>query len=443
MSKPQLSLSRSPALDVPLRFFLSAPLFGLAAAVLLITQGELAFSYRWSPQTLALTHLIVLGYISMSMQGALLQIASVLFAKQPPFVRNLSRASHLLLSVGTVLLVAGLLRSQAALMLGAAATLGLAFALLIGALVVHLGERRSHSDSSIGVGLALFALGVTVVLGIGLALSYTEGGTGLPRHYTDLHLSWGLLGWVFILVATLAYVVVPMFQLTANYPRWLSSALGLLTLLGLMLLSARVLPAGASFALGGAAIIACAALAFALGTLWLQWRRKKKAADITVWYWQLAMFTLLGAIGVWLAGQLWPSWAQNPGYPLLLGTLFSVGFAMSVINGMFYKIVPFLIWLHLSARVTELKLSRRLTPNIKHMLDQHRANLQLALHLLSVLLAAVAFAGMPRLLLPAAYLFAASNALLFFNLAALLRIHTIHMRAIREALQNDQASAQD
>ena len=37
-------------------------------------------------------------------------------------------------------------------------------------------------------------------------------------------------------------------------------------------------------------------------------------------------------------------------YGMLLGVLMIVGFAMSVINGMLYKIVPFLVWFHLQSR---------------------------------------------------------------------------------------------
>ncbi|NOR73087.1 MAG: hypothetical protein GQ467_04370, partial [Mariprofundaceae bacterium] len=53
-----LSLDQAPPLSVPLRFFLTAPLFGIAAALRMLTGGPVIFASRWSPSMFALTHLI-------------------------------------------------------------------------------------------------------------------------------------------------------------------------------------------------------------------------------------------------------------------------------------------------------------------------------------------------------------------------------------------------
>lgn len=44
--------------------------------------------HRWSPATLALTHLITLGYLAMIMLGALLQILPVVLGVPVPQVRR-------------------------------------------------------------------------------------------------------------------------------------------------------------------------------------------------------------------------------------------------------------------------------------------------------------------------------------------------------------------
>jgi hypothetical protein len=52
------------------------------------------------------------------------------------------------------------------------------------------------------------------------------------------------------------------------------------------------------------------------------------------------------------ADRRWvPTWAQAPQVDLLLGILLIFGFAVAVINGMLYKIVPFLAWFHLQAQL--------------------------------------------------------------------------------------------
>ena len=77
-------------------------------------------------------------------------------------------------------------------------------------------------------------------------------------------------------------------------------------------------------------------------------RRRRGLADAAVWYWQLGMVCLAVAVVLWTAGRVWAPLATDPRYPVLLGALMIPGFALAVINGMLYKIVPFLVWLHLA-----------------------------------------------------------------------------------------------
>ena len=85
--------------------------------------------------------------------------------------------------------------------------------------------------------LAALMLAATVLLGLALLSNHAFGWWLQAREtLADLHLTWGLLGWVGILVVGVAYQVVPMFQLTPAYParltRWLAPLLfGLLLVL--------------------------------------------------------------------------------------------------------------------------------------------------------------------------------------------------------------------
>ena len=70
MSMTSLSLEQAPPISVPFRFFLSAPLFLLLAALALLAAGPDALGSRWMPALLGITHLITLGFMSMVMSGA-------------------------------------------------------------------------------------------------------------------------------------------------------------------------------------------------------------------------------------------------------------------------------------------------------------------------------------------------------------------------------------
>lgn len=423
MSKPKLILSQTPSLKVPLRFFFTAPLFGIAAAIVMFWQGAPLFTDRWSSAMLAASHLLVLGYVGMVMQGALLQVVSVLLGERSPCVDRFSILMHVFLTAGTLLLAGGFLSGSPNAMRFAIILLSLSFLLFFGSIASVLVGGRSRWDVRIGIGLSLVSLAVTLILGIWLAMGYGWKEIALARQLTDIHLAWGILGWVGLLVVTVAYEVVPMFQVTPAYPKPLIRWLSVVVIVGLIAWSGWIDSALFSFSGLGGLLLAIGFSLFALTTLWLQLKRKKKQSDITVWFWRCGMLTLLAAVFYWMIAQFFPVLAQNSDYPLLLGVLMIFGFALSVINGMLYKILPFLTWLHLSMRVTELKVSRRLIPNIKMIIPDSRARIQFGLHLLALLFMLVSVWQPSLFVFPAAIAFAVSNVLLWWNLFGALQIY--------------------
>src|SRR5512139_3650333 len=105
MSYNALSLSQAPPLSVPVRYFLTAPLFAAAAGLVVLLFPEALLS-RWTPATLAATHLLTLGFLAMTMFGALQQLLPVLTGSTIPRPRLFSAVIHLALTSGTLLLTA-------------------------------------------------------------------------------------------------------------------------------------------------------------------------------------------------------------------------------------------------------------------------------------------------------------------------------------------------
>ena len=66
------SYDATPPISAPLRFFLTAPVFGLLLGVLLLGIDPDALLSRWSWPVLAGTHLLTLGMLAPVMVGALL-----------------------------------------------------------------------------------------------------------------------------------------------------------------------------------------------------------------------------------------------------------------------------------------------------------------------------------------------------------------------------------
>ncbi|OGB23557.1 MAG: hypothetical protein A3I66_11940 [Burkholderiales bacterium RIFCSPLOWO2_02_FULL_57_36] len=427
-----LSFDQAPPLTIPLRFFLSAPLFSLAAALLLLWQGPEALVSRWSPFTLALTHLLTLGFLAMSMIGALLQILPVVAGVVIPRPNLTARSVHALLSCGTALLAGAFWWSQPVLFKLALLFLGAAFAWLLAACATGLWRAYGTAPTATVsvIRLSIGALLVTVLLGMSLAGAFAWP-LGLPLMLlTDLHVIWGLLGWIGLLVIGIAYQVIPMFQVTPLYPRsvtrWLATTLFLLLMLwsaaAIFFMDERHLTREI---LGGLILIGFTV--FAVTTLYLLWRRKRPKPDATTLFWRTAMASLIGCAVIWLMQHA----IDGRSLSITLGAMFIVGFGYSAVNGMLYKIVPFLVWYHLQ---NIMATERRAVPNVKDILPDRIAVKQFWSHLAALLLTIGATIWPAMLTSAAAIALGISSGWLWLNLFGAMRIYARVKRMANSSL---------
>ena len=410
MSYNALSLSQSPRLWVPLRFLLSAPLFLLLAGLLLLFAPDKLFVSRWNPTVLALTHLVTLGFLGTSMIGALQQLIPVLVGVVMPRAERLSQLLYALWIPGTLLLVAGMNWGWQPGLQSGALLLGLTLLILVIMGGHALWRSNSRHATIPAMALAMFGLVVGVAIAISLLWTY-HWQVPLAHAMTRLHIGWTAVSWVAILVIGVAYQVVPMFQLTGPYPIWLRRTLAPALVLTLLLWSIWPWPLLSILIvvlLGG----------FALTTLWLQLHRRRQLADATLDFWRIGMVSLLLAGFGWL----WWLYQPSPQVEILIGVLFLAGFATAAVNGMLYKIVPFLIWLHLNNQLQQAGQWQGKVPNMKQIIPQLHARRQLWLYLLALLmLVAVLLFELPTW--PAGLAWVASTLYLLRNLFGAIRIY--------------------
>jgi hypothetical protein len=379
-----LALERAPPIAVPLRFFLTAPLFLLAAGAVLMWSGPEALAWRGSPAALAATHFVTLGFMTMVMAGAMLQMLPVLAGTPVPHVGVVAALVHGGLALGAAALGVGFLLGQPLLLKTAAWLLGAGIAVLAAAAAAALTRAAVRNATTRGTSLGVAGLVVTVALGLVLIATYAWGVPLANLAARALHPAWGLLGWAGLLVAAVAFQVVPMFQMTPRYPdamtRWFTAA-AFAVLIAWSLAAWYASGSPVELVLG--LVLAAGYALFALTTLVLQRRRRRRVRDATTAFWQLGMACALAACVAW-AVRLYTA-GELPALEIAIGVLALVGFAVSVIDGMLYKIVPFLAWFHLQAEI-----GARRAPHMKRILGDAPQHVHLALHAAAVALLLIA-----------------------------------------------------
>ena len=376
-----LSYALSPAPGVPLRFLLLAPCFGVLAGLLAMAAGAELFSSRWSPAALAATHLLTIGYLALAMAGSMLQLIPVVTGHTVPFARAAGALGWPGLGLGALALAAAFLGAGPPLFITAAVLLPLAFGVVLAAVVPPLLKASPAAALPMvrGMRFAIPALALTVGLGVALA-AWLSGGPALPvLVLTNLHAGWGLVGWVAMLVVCVGFPVIPMFEATGNYPAQVVRLLPPAMALALLGWTAVVWLADGAAAIA-AVVLATVVASFAGLTLAMLWRRKRRPAEATIMYWYLSLGSLLACLPAVIADA----------DPLLLGILGICGFAIAAVNGMLYKIVPFLLWYHLQM---DPRARKEAVPSIRTVVPDQHAQRQFKLYCaaLAAMLGAVAW----------------------------------------------------
>jgi hypothetical protein len=406
-----LDYSRLPPPTVPLAFLLAAPWFGVAAGAVAAWHGAAVVAMRWSAPALAAVHLVTLGFLTMTMAGSLLQMIPAVAGLPLRGASRLAAWSCPLLGVGAALLAAAFLSGRALVFALAGALLLAAFGALLACLLPTLWQRTRAAAATAhiagGMRAAVAALIACAAAGLLLA-GWLAGGPAVPvLPLVDTHAALGLAGWVVPLVMAVSFQVIPMFQATDPFPLLAARVLVPLVLVALALwIAGRWLDASwrAVPALAGATLVtAYAGLAAAL---LLRRARTRSAAGTR--YWLLSVAALAGA--AWLFA--WPGDA-SAARTALVGVCFLVGCAMSAVNGMLYRIVPFLVWHHLRARLP----ADVAVPKFAELIAPDRLRTQCRWHAAAVA-AALAACAVPPLASGAGLLLALSCLRLALDLAA-------------------------
>lgn len=373
---PAGAARESPPLGLILPFFLTAPLGLVAAGIMLVLAHADATTAVNTPELLAATHAAVLGWLSLSIMGALFQLGPVLFSGRllPAFAIR----AQLVLHVAGVSLMVGAFGWWRTGALAAGGTLtASSFVLFVlnAAFAVRWFARGSLVRNYVSIGLVF--LSATAALGLSYAFALYQGWFPLTSGRVAAHAHLGLAGFLGIVIMGVSYQLVPMFQLSPHAePRFARVVLPWMAVSVVMFAAIMWTDPPPAVRALAAGLIASGAAMWMYDVSWLVRRRAKRSFDIQgrSTLISLAFLTAAIVVGVLAAsGQPAALAVERQRLQLSYGFLLVGGWAGATLLGNSFKIVPFLVW---NGRFRE-RAGREPVPTLAQLLHGRLAHVTL------------------------------------------------------------------
>lgn len=379
MTPPGLTPA-SGSIGLAAEHFAAAMLYLIAGAAGLVwVTPELAIGNFTSPHVAGVTHLFTLGWLTITIFGALYQLLPVALGA-PIRSRRTGHVSFALLAPGAGLFAAGVAANAMPLHHAGVALVGGGVVLGVGNVAASLPRARSRDVTWAAVLLAVSFLTLTLGLGIALLHNLHTGFIAAARvRVLAIHLHVAIVGWALIMIVGVSHRLLPMFLLAHGADtRWTRRSLTLLAagvpVLGLGLaLTSRVLSwTGAALLAGGLSCFLRQARAFHA-------RRIRKRLDPGLRYVATAtgFLTLSAPIGLLVLAR--PLNGRLATVYVVTGLL---GGIVLYVTGFLYKIVPLLAWtVHYRGRMGQGPV-----PTVADTYSARVAHIQLGLMATGVLL---------------------------------------------------------
>ena len=339
----------SPSVVLP-HYAFGAIAFIIASVMLFFTADDLTLT-TFGPKILSTTHVVILGWVTIIIYGALYQLIPVVMEVKL-FNENLAYGSFVSIVIGLVLMAYGFWNTYIAptIFIEAGGTLVILSVLLF--VINAVGSALKSTNKGIEnkfIVTSIVWLFLTVLLGITIILNPIL--QWIPRSNIDLlkiHLSFGLIGWFLMLVIGVSSTLLPMFFIAHKLNKKFLNTSYILLNLGLILFAtALYFKLSTIITLGFAILIIAGVLFFVRYNYDAYKKRLRRNLDIgmklSVFAFPLLFLSLLfGALSVL---NIEPISKFSTQFSLGFGVSLILGFFTSLILGQMYKTLPFIVWL--------------------------------------------------------------------------------------------------
>lgn len=359
----------------------------------------LEITNQYSSFAIAAVHLFTLGILSMIIFGAMQQMMPVLAGaviKKPLLFGNIVHTSLVLGTLGFTCYF--IFNIKILLHLGVF-FLSISFFVFF-ALTIKLLFKVEFLTSTVKA-MRLFSIAglITFLLGLYLAFSHlSENMSESYYSFVNTHILFALFGFVSLLIMGVSFQVIPMFYVAKDFPKFVQNKIPLLIFF-LLFISSFFFFLDINFFILKLFFVVIFILFSYFGLNSLN-NRRRPVFDITLWYWKLSLLMLSLSMIIWLFDIFESSF--------ILAIIFAFGFLYSLLQGMVYKIIPFLAWFHLSSK------GYFSLPTIREFIEENKIKYHFYIHLASVVFFVIGYFTNIFLYL-GAITFIVSNILFFVN----------------------------
>ena len=406
-----LSMDQAPPISAPLRFFLTAPIFGILAGLLIFFSDVSTLMSRYSVDSIVITHVITIGFLGFVMLGAMTQMLPVMAGAKIPKVKFISTASHALILIGSVFMFLGFYQDNTLYNTISFTGLGVGFLLILSAIAISLKGVSNFNPTVKGMSTSIFFAFLVILMGLYLLSSYiSKDISEFHILIANVHSVWAIFGFAGILIIGVAFQVLPMFYVAPHFKDFCLKRVIPIISIGLFLwLFLNIFYP--QYAYIGKSWVALFFWAFATTVSLKLNKRRRPISDVTVWYWRSASIFFTLGLFLWVFDEYFSN-----EHIVLVAILIGGGFFLSIMSGMLYKIIPFLVWFHLNAK------GYMSIPTMNEMIDKRLSRAQFVFFIFA-LLGFIASFYAPYLLKVSALSFIFSMILLEYNIIAPVLIY--------------------
>lgn len=327
-------------------FYGYAALSFLIATILMFLNSDSFTQHYFNAPTLAITHMMALGWGTMIILGASHQLFPVLI-EDKLYSDNLAYASFALAGIGIPLLVYAFYQFNFGFMAQVGAIL-INLAVISYLINLFLSSRISKKVNIHAMFTITAAVWLILTTGLGLLMVFNFHFSLLPEnslHYLNFHAHMGIIGWFLLLILGVGSRLIPMFLISKyeNNPLlWKVyylvntglMAFIILAFLGLnhSLFLIPIIFIGVGIALFGSFIYKC----------YQQRIRKKVDGQVRISMASIVLMLLPIIVMIGVISLL--SSMQDTKLVLLYGYTILFGWITAIILGMTFKTLPFIVW---------------------------------------------------------------------------------------------------